>query len=502
MTSTPRRIGLLLALLLTGLLGLPAVPATAGSSGASGDLTPEAVKSAPRDATLERVAAYLAGTRELRPSARPVRARHTRARPSDPPSGTSHFSWDPAAPRARSCAASVCVHYVTTTTDAPPMTSSDGVTPDWVRRTLEVSEQALTAMSGLGYPGPPSDQGRGGTAQFDIYLADISQAGLYGFCAPETPVPGNAGQASSYCVLDNDFTGFPMPPDESLRVTAAHELFHAVQFGMDVREDHWFLESTATWMEEQIADDVDDNRQFLSEGQLGSRLTSLDDSQAGLASYGNWIFFQFLSQRYGTAAVRRIWELADASPGNTNHHSVAAIRRYVESRRGRFPRVYADFAAANLAPGRFYDEGRAYRPAKPDHSVRLGARRRAWRGRAFGVPHLAARAVAVKPARGLRGRHRLRVHVDARRRVDPAATVVVVLRSGRVKRAKMRLDKRGRGSRVVRFDRRGVRRVVVVVANASTRSRCGRSTHFACRGIPRDDAQRFDVRVTLARPKR
>jgi hypothetical protein len=37
-----------------------------------------------------------------------------------------------------------------------------------------------------------------------------------------------------------------------LKVTAAHEFFHAVQFAYDIGEDGWLMESTATWMEEHV----------------------------------------------------------------------------------------------------------------------------------------------------------------------------------------------------------------------------------------------------------
>ena len=261
------------------------------------------------------------------------------------------------------------------------MAATDGVTPDWVRRNLEVAEHSLGRMIELGYPAPPSDGGRGDSAQFDVYLADISRAGLYGYCAPEAPVPGAPNHASSYCVFDNDFTGFPMPPDESLQVTAAHELFHAVQFGLDVNEDRWFLESTATWMEEQVADDVNDNRQYLPSGQLGRRNVPLDHVAADLSVYGNWIFFQFLAQRYGVDAVRQVWQLADAGPGRPQR-LLGAGRCAVSWRAGttRSPTVYAAFALANLAPHRAYDEGSAYRPAAVDAVARLGPGRLSWRG--------------------------------------------------------------------------------------------------------------------------
>ncbi len=172
------------------------------------------------------------------------------------------------------------------------MASSTGGAPDWVALTLRTAHESFLRMSQLGWPLPPSDRGAGGTAQFDVYLQDLGRRGLYGYCAPEQVVPGERNVASSYCVLDNDFAEFPLPPTPSMRVTVAHELFHAVQFGLDAREDGWLLEATATWMEEQVTDDVNDNRQYLVHGQLGEPRTPLDTFDSGLGSYGNWIFFQ------------------------------------------------------------------------------------------------------------------------------------------------------------------------------------------------------------------
>ena len=357
------------------------------------------------------------------------------------------------------------------------------MTPDWVRRNLEVTEFSLARMAELGYPAVPADGGRGRRRTFDVYLADISRAGLYGYCAPETPVPGAPGHASSYCVFDNDFAGFPMPADESLRVTAAHEFFHAVQFGIDVDEDRWFLESTATWMEEQVADDVNDNRQYLSAGQLGRRHVPSTTPPSDLGVYGNWIFFQFLAQRYGVDAVRQIWDRADAGPGRRDDYSIEAVRHFVESRHDTFPQVYAAFALANLTPHRGYDEGGAYRAAPIDASVRLG------RGspdveQPIGVPHLTSRAIAFRPSRASCGGHVSSCGSTCRRpaRSGAAASAHVLPAVGQGLHASDQVQARGRqpGRELLRAR---VRKVVVVLANASTRYDCGQRTHYACQGV-------------------
>ena len=50
-------------------------------------------------------------------------------------------------------------------------------------------------------------------------------------------------RTTSFCVLDNDFARaqFGRAPMDTLRVTAAHEFFHAIQFNYDYREDRWLI---------------------------------------------------------------------------------------------------------------------------------------------------------------------------------------------------------------------------------------------------------------------
>ncbi len=183
------------------------------------------------------------------------------ARPTVP--GTDTWaSYDPEQPTAQRCNARICVTYVTG--------GNDRATPAWADQTLAAVDEAWTGqVDQMGYPAPASDGTAGGDARFDVYLANISDQGLYGYCVPDGRVPGQPGKSSSYCVLDNDMVGFSDTPSASLHVTAVHEFFHAVQFNVDVREDRWWMEATATWMEEVLADSVNDNRQFLSAGQLG-----------------------------------------------------------------------------------------------------------------------------------------------------------------------------------------------------------------------------------------
>lgn len=491
--------------------------AAAPASAAPGD-DPRAVPPT-RDArvALERADAILAGAGDPGPArrvdaslalrdvfvARPTmgffeswRAERLLARPTD---GRGDLFGDGyRAPATKRCGGHFCIHYVTRTVDAPP---SRG----WVERTLRTMQRVRDVeVRRLGYRPPPTDRRRGGNAKFDVYLKDLGSQGLYGYCAPERRVRGTRKVASSFCVLDNDFARkqYHAPPGVSLQVTAAHEFFHAIQFGYDFKEDPWLLESTATWMEDQVVDGANDNRRYLPFGQVQRPGTSLDTfDPSGLNQYGNWAFWQYLSERHGPGIVRKVWARADARPGRPDMYSVEALRA-VLARRGGLGPTFAAYAAGNTVPARTYAEGASW-PAAAGHH-------RGWRlGPASGpvrtstrINHLASRNLAFRPARSLRGgRWRLRVNVDGPDRVTgPAVHVIVRRRDGSVTRRHVALNRRGYGTVDVRFSTREVRLVTVTLANASTRFRCGKGGEFfACNGKPADQGRRFAVRARVLR---
>ncbi|GAA5156413.1 hypothetical protein GCM10023340_44180 [Nocardioides marinquilinus] len=403
------------------------------------------------------------------------------ARPTDRSADPFGDGYD--APSVRACRRHVCVHWVRRGADAPASRA-------WVETTLGVMEKVWRHHVGrLGYRAPAPDGRRGGDARFDVYLKDLGAQGLYGYCAPERRVAGSTHRAVGYCVLDDDFSRaqYARPPMQSLRMTASHEFFHAIQFNYDFAEDPWLLESTATWMEEQFADGVDDNRSFLPAGQIGQPGVPLDRyDTAGLAHYGNWTWWQFLAGRLGTDVVRKVIELTPRT------HSVAALRRVLGSR-GGLGRRFAGYALGNTAPARTYPEGAAYRAA-PVPERRLGPR--SPRGRLeTRVDHLASASLRLRPGPRVGDGARVRLRVDAGPR--SAAVLMVQRRDGTARSRRIALDRDGRGSALARFSP-SVRSVTVTVANVSTRYRCDRGTVYACHGVPRDDGRPVVVRAALA----
>ena len=410
----------------------------------------------------------------------------------------------PNADSYRDFAGSVRVHWMSTDPEA---------TDAWVNKVGSVVTRVLSTYAKAGYRTPKSDGARGGgEGLLDIYLVDFAaeqQFGLYGFCDTDVPPPAEGPYDTwAYCALDHSFRGFPRKPVQSLKVTAAHELFHAVQFAYDYNEDAWFMEATAVWAEDEVYDRINDNLQYLPVSPMRQPRQSLDQFGDALRHYGAWIFFRYLSERFSReegrmpVIVRDIWKRADGSRNGPDDYSIQAVSRELESRGTDLRRVYAQFADANRRPHRTYEEGGKYRrsPAKA-HTFTPASHDTGWQQ--LRVDHLASATLSARPGAKLKQR-RLRVSVDlpAKRR-GSAAVLTWYDDRGRAHRTMVRLSKKGTGRAEVRFGAARVRRVDLTLSNASTRSQCWQGqvegVEYSCRGIPRDDRSRMRYRIRAVR---
>jgi hypothetical protein len=291
-------------------------------------------------------------------------------------------------------------------------------------------------------------------------------------------------------------------------VTAAHEYFHAIQFAYDYLEDRWFMEATATWAEDQLYDAINDNLQYLRSSQLRHPSKSLDDDQAlnGFLHYGDWIWFEYLSERLPTRTglipnvVLQMWQRADSVTG-PDQYSLEAVVSTLAARRASFPRVFGQYAAGNRHPATTYAEGRAnhYPTAPLQRTVRLQPTKRHASG-SVRLDHLTSATVRFVPKRTQRRRTRVAFDLDmASTRAGSVAVVTTYLRNGRTTAKVLRLNRAGNGHASAPFSSRRVRAVELTLANASTRfRRCTSQVDaFSCGGTPVDDGrlQRYSARV-------
>lgn len=409
------------------------------------------------------------------------------ARPTDGARDPAKLGYD--SPATAICGTWICVHSVAVGEDSPPDQA-------WVQRTLSVMETVYARTVAMGWKPPASDGTRGGNGKLDVYLKDIGRTANYGYCIQESRISSRPARATSYCVLDNDFAARQFggqDPVKSLMATAAHEFFHAVQFNMDFLEDVWMMESTATWMEERIFDEVNDNRQYLRASQIARPRVPLDRVDLAGRQYGAWVFWEYLSRRYGNKVVLSVWNHA-SKPGP---NSMPALRRVLA--KPGFRQVFSDYMAATAYPAKYWPEGAAYRPWR-NRTGALAPRRIGKRTTmAPRLDHLTAMPYKVRPGARLNRKSRLQVSVSAKGRKGAAATVLVLRKNGTVTRRTVPIRPSGKGSIRVDFGRGKVREVVVAITNGSSEYNCSRLGPWACNGTPRHDNRTLRVTLTPTR---
>ena len=213
------------------------------------------------------------------------------------------------------------VHYDTIGANAvyqPTVRMIVDSVPDFVVMTARIADSVYThIIDTLGYPAPPIDGTAGGNSAYDVYLLDVGEE-YFGL----TYVDSVTGPltTTSFLELDNDFrtiAKYANRPLDAVRVTMAHEYFHAVQFGIDYREEEnpgqvnarpYWKEMSAVWMEEEIYDDINDYYVYLPYFFNDLRV-SLQAFGAAYKfhPYGAGVFPMYLAQRYGKQIIKDIW---------------------------------------------------------------------------------------------------------------------------------------------------------------------------------------------------
>ena len=350
-----------------------------------------------------------------------------------------------------------------------------------VNQVGSVVTHVLAQYRAAGYRAPRADGTAGGDSGLDIYLGDLG-IGLYGYCSTDRPPPVRGPHATSaYCAFNSDYSWAPRTPLDNLKVTAAHELFHATQFAYDYYEDAWFMEATATWAEDEVYDTINDNRQYLASSPLSQPRESLDQFNGNnLRQYGEWIFFRYLSERFPRSQgglpviVRSIWQRADSTRGAAaDLYSIQAVNRDLRLRGTDLRRMYAAFGDANRRPSQSYEEGAAYRKAAAARVWTFTPSRRTTGLQGTRLNHLATTTVAVLPSRAMKS-YRLRVSVNLPNTSRGVAAVLTKYdKAGQATRQMIRLSKSGNGAAALRFDSRNTLKVELTLSNAGIRYRCG-----------------------------
>jgi len=421
--------------------------------------------------------------------------------PPDDPNDPRDIYYGEDADLQSRCGDTICLHWVEE--------GEHAATADFAATAFETIGHVAGVYAAAGFRGPLPDEGQEGDTRTDFYLGDLDQYGALGFCRSDADGPVEGSAWYGYCGFDNDYANSPwLDPTSLLQVTVAHEYFHAIQFAYDAEDDGWLMESTATAMEDELYDEVNDNAFFLNYGQMGDPeafgyalagpSTPLDTFD--FTAYGNWGFWRYLTEQHAdeTAGVpqlvREVWEALDTTQGPNPAFSLQALDEVLAARGTSTPQEYVAFAAANQHPTDVYKEAvEQFYPTTPNtiETVQLSREAPAATRTAL-LDHLTSATGAVLPFAGSR---ELKVRVDLGDAGVGRAAVTVHRVDGTTTTSYVSVSRQGRGSVTVPFAADAVSSVEVTLANGSTAMvDCGALSVFACGGVGADDGLAADVR--------
>jgi hypothetical protein len=259
----------------------------------------------------------------------------------------------------------------------------EGNVPVYVLSCAELlSEVVAKEIDDLGFRMPGSDDATdpSGDPRYDIYFQNLGIL-YYGFTVPEHVYfePGEpSARQTSWMVLHSDFEQiqqYRIRPFDAMAVTLAHEFHHASQwmydaFEPEIRNDSvfsWFLEASATAMEEVVFDDINDYVAYL-DAFFDFPWVSLRDFSFQISDplvnhpYASCIWILYLIQKTDEHILREIWEVCGETPG---FNTFAAFESALAARNSSLAAEWAEFLVWNYFTGDRavswgYEEGLRY----------------------------------------------------------------------------------------------------------------------------------------------
>ena len=235
-----------------------------------------------------------------------------------------------------------------------------------------------TLVTGWGYPAPLPDA----DGKTDIWVMDLSALGALGIADQDT---AGSNPTTSWMAID------PSAVD-SLEVVA-HELTHAIQFGLWNPTDSWLLEGTAKWAGLAATGYIPFSGLLVD--SLGAPDMSLTCSSpacgdtAEVGGYTRWEFFQYLTERFGKTIVRDVFAQG-AVTGSTTQTGADLLGSTLAAKGTTLSDVYGDYTFAQVAGNYQVTALKGLAPV-PYSSLQTGTESAALPVREVVVNHLATR---------------------------------------------------------------------------------------------------------------
>jgi hypothetical protein len=246
------------------------------------------------------------------------------------------------------------IHYTKTGNDAVALSDVNpaNTIPDYIDFIASVLDTVYVNDVKDKYSMSPPDGSAGGSAAYDVYIQKLDP-GLYGYCQPEKMEGDNPNSTTinetssmtSYLVMSSDYSWTPSV-DISIKVTAAHEFFHAIQFGYASNDSDFLYEATAVWMEDHRYPGLDDNMQYLpdffSNPDVSLNWGDSDGSSFSGHFYSAWLYFKHMTAYTNDSIIRTIFV------NSISNQDMEGIDLALQEYGKNFKTDFQDFLIANL----------------------------------------------------------------------------------------------------------------------------------------------------------
>jgi len=232
------------------------------------------------------------------------------------------------------------IHYDIEGDAAPELTdNNENGVPDYVDEVGIIADSTRKVLvETMGFRSEVDDL----DGIYDIYIMAFG-TNYYGVNVHE-------GGGKSYIKIDNDYaSGFYSTGIQVMRLTVAHEFFHAIQRAYKETQstsDQFFYELTSTWIEDIIVPDGDDYLYWLNDF-FNDPEQSWDETDGySLALFGHYLSTQFedVTSEKESTIMREIWE----SLSNTNSPYEILNDILKNSFNTSFQVAWLDFVSRNL----------------------------------------------------------------------------------------------------------------------------------------------------------
>jgi hypothetical protein len=272
------------------------------------------------------------------------------------------------------------VHYSRTGPHAVLGATTD-TAADGRPRYVHTAADALThawelLIDSLGFPAPVPDSAAGGGLNlYDCYLGNtetiLGSSNIIGFTSAETWYGKLQGGdtiriATSFQVVHNTMAPFLAPvtqvedPFDLLRITCAHEFFHAIHFTYDLDEkpswqaSSWWQEGTSVWFEDYAFPQVNDWSNLPYYLNVPERSLTYSPNFSSIHPYGGgsmWAFY--LVERYGGPGILKdIWDRCGLKSGD---NTLAASDSVLTAHGSAMDLAWHEFTSWCLRTGRRHE---------------------------------------------------------------------------------------------------------------------------------------------------